>query len=237
MKESSSTAEQAVNDLALRHGFSPEAVMHMAEAVARGHGRMAQFDHPEFGGSGQWMSGGMTMVSNLFDDALKARVAALCADLAPMAGNMFVQASPAGSAEWWPPELGTPTSRGAQNDQRYAYFADARRLAVQAGGEVTIYDTLDHRLGGFSQQQSRGGSLTFHSRSGTVDLASLPVVSGGVPSNVTPAETRRDVPGAGAATPTGDPLAAIEKLADLHARGILTDEEFAAKKAELLRRV
>ena len=34
-----------------------------------------------------------------------------------------------------------------------------------------------------------------------------------------------------------DVFATIEKLAQLHAKGILSDEEFAAKKAELLSRL
>ena len=39
----------------------------------------------------------------------------------------------------------------------------------------------------------------------------------------------------GAAAPaTADPLDEIKKLADLHAQGILTDEEFQTKKTELL---
>jgi len=37
-----------------------------------------------------------------------------------------------------------------------------------------------------------------------------------------------------AATPTASALAALRELGDLHAAGVLTDEEFAAKKAELL---
>lgn len=40
---------------------------------------------------------------------------------------------------------------------------------------------------------------------------------------------------AGAAAPAAaDPLDEIKKLADLHAQGILTDEEFQTKKTELL---
>ena len=39
------------------------------------------------------------------------------------------------------------------------------------------------------------------------------------------------------ATGQDDVLAKIEKLAELHGRGILTDEEFSAKKAELLSRL
>jgi uncharacterized membrane protein len=34
-----------------------------------------------------------------------------------------------------------------------------------------------------------------------------------------------------------DPVVLIERLAELYARGILTDEEFARKKAELLSRL
>ena len=41
----------------------------------------------------------------------------------------------------------------------------------------------------------------------------------------------------GRATGSDDVIAAIEKLADLHSRGILTDAEFAAKKADLLERL
>ena len=37
--------------------------------------------------------------------------------------------------------------------------------------------------------------------------------------------------------PLADPATAISALADLHARGAVTDEEFAAKKRELLERI
>ena len=70
MRLLSPAGQQAVNDLAQRHGFSSAAVLCMLEAVIQGNGSMAQFSHPEFGGSGQWMQGGMTMVSDLFNHAL-----------------------------------------------------------------------------------------------------------------------------------------------------------------------
>src|SRR4051794_18272194 len=41
-------------------------------------------------------------------------------------------------------------------------------------------------------------------------------------------------PAAPAAPSEDDQLAQLEKLGDLHAKGILTDEEFAAKKAQIL---
>jgi hypothetical protein len=37
-----------------------------------------------------------------------------------------------------------------------------------------------------------------------------------------------------AAPAGGDDVAQLQQLADLHAQGILTDEEFAAKKAQIL---
>lgn len=37
-----------------------------------------------------------------------------------------------------------------------------------------------------------------------------------------------------AATPAEDPMAQLQKLGQLHEQGILTDEEFAAKKQQLL---
>src|SRR6202041_633635 len=50
----------------------------------RGSVNMAQFSHPEFGGSGQWMAGGATMISDMFNNALKARVDALCNELSAL---------------------------------------------------------------------------------------------------------------------------------------------------------
>jgi hypothetical protein len=41
-------------------------------------------------------------------------------------------------------------------------------------------------------------------------------------------------PPAPAPVPAADPYEELKKLGDLHAQGILTDEEFAAQKAKLL---
>ncbi len=260
MRPLSSTGLQAVHDLALRHGFSDEAVTHMLEAVLQGQGSMAQFNHPEFAGYGQWMRGGMTMVSDMFNNALKGRVDALCSDVSNLlAGSsglfqpeaLFVVPAPGTSSDWWGETLKWPDSTGAQNDVRYAYFAQARRLALQSGGRVTIYDTLDHQIGGVSQQQSGSGSVAFTSQYGVVDLAGLPVVSvDGVAPQAAPAYTQAaaQVCAAPSVAPAfspfaevpsvhGDVFAAIERLADLHQRGVLTAEEFSAKKAELLARI
>lgn len=217
MPNLSPAGTQLVQELAQRHGLSTNAVTHMLIAVHNGNGSMAQFSHPEFGGSGQWMRGGMTMVSDLFNHQLKSRVDNLCSDIANELGNhqrtpfsgsfqsqsqngMHSQSQAAGAMgssnslfvpdpayNWWPSELGTPSALGSQNNVRYAYFAQSHRLAVTTGGEVWVYDTLDHQIGGFSQQQGIGGSITFTSQFGTVNLSTLPVVSrDGVKQQPTP---------------------------------------------------
>jgi len=291
MPELTQQGQKIVGDLASRHGFSTDAVQHMLVAVMNGNGQMAQFNHPEFAGSGQWMSGGMTMIGDMFNNFLKGNIQSLCADIAstlqqqgtPFQSGSFQSQSQNGvdsqsqmsggvrgssslfvpdlSQNWWPADLGNPNATGNQNQTQYAYFGDSCRLAVKTGSSVWVYDTLQHRIGGFSQQQGAKGSITFSSQFGTVDLSSLPVVmrdgqmvipnsmehqnASAVPEPVIPAapmldqsELRLSVVANAEVNPANfDVFAAIEKLGDLKAKGILTDEEFSEKKKELLARL
>ncbi|SDW18118.1 SHOCT domain-containing protein [Thiocapsa roseopersicina] len=266
--------QQIVDDIARRHGFSQDAVTHMLVAVLNGNGGMAQFSHPEFGGSGQWMQGGMLMLGDMFNSSLKGRVDALCYELSNLLANQpgllqsgsFQSQSQGGGSfqnqtsggfrgesdlfvpdpadHWWPQELGVPNATGTQNNVKYAYFAEARRLAVNTGGDVWVYDTLDHQIGGFSQQQGMGGSISFGSQYGTIDLGRLPVVSRNgqsveapPPPAYAPDRSMLNQPAPNPHANEGDIFAAIERLGDLRAKGILTDDEFNAKKAELLARL
>jgi hypothetical protein len=161
----------SIDDIAARHGVSPVAARALAEALRRGGGRMAQFDHPDLGGMGQWSAGGMIMIGDMFNNGLKARVAALCAELASVPGP--VPATAVNPRPWWPEEFGHPSASGAQNEMRYACFPDRRRLAVMRDGRVRVYDTGDHRIGGFAQQQGTAQTLRFQSQNGTVALEDL----------------------------------------------------------------
>src|SRR3982074_3013866 len=69
---------QKINDLAQHYGVSADAVMTLLQALLNSKGTMAQFDHRELGGAGQWMPGGMTMVGDMFNHGLKAKVDGLC---------------------------------------------------------------------------------------------------------------------------------------------------------------
>jgi hypothetical protein len=164
-----------IADIAQRHGFSAEAARVVAEALRHGGGSMAQFSHPELGGMGQWSAGGMIMIGDMFNNGLKARVDALCRDLAAAPGPVPAASGQQDrqSGNWWPDGLGTASATGAQNDMRYACFPDQRRLAVMRDGTVRVYDTGTHRISGFSQQQSGTQSLTFTSQDGLVRLEDL----------------------------------------------------------------
>ncbi len=268
---------QAIDELARRYAVGSDAVMALLQALVNGNGTMAQFNHPELGGGGQWMLGGMTMVGDMFNHGLKAKVDGLCSELSQLlaqqpfvppprfqsqtqgggrqqdfsagagSASLFVPDAPGrGSGQWWPAELGSPNGSGAQNQVRYAYFNAAHRLAVEVNGHVTVYDSLDHQIGGVSQQQGGGGSLTFTSQYGTVNVASLPVVAvdgvlgaapGAQPAPEPPPTPAAPPAAAAAIRPETDIFATIERLADLQQKGILSAEEFAAKKAELLARL
>jgi hypothetical protein len=261
MQQLTQAGEQAIADMARRYGLSIDAVRTMLFAVSAGGGSMAQFYCPELGGSGQWMRGGMTMVGDMFNYGLQATVSNLCGELSNLLANTRVFEAPAASqndwggmaqgTNWWPAELGMPSSSGGQNDSRYAYFPGSRRLAIQQNGQVTLYDTLDHQIGGVQQQQGGNyGSLSFSSQFGTFTVESLPQVSPA--SNVqaqAPAPQPMQQPAiqqtfqaGGSLAPApmathSDLLNAIEKLGSLHQMGVLSDDEFRTKKAELLARL
>ncbi len=134
----------------------------MLFAVLNGNGSMAQFNHPEFGGSGQWMKGGMLMLGDMFNYSLKGSIDALCSERSQI-------------------------------------------LAEQPG-------LL--RSGSFQSQSQGGGAQQSQ-------VAGAPIA----PDSTAPPAQEADV------------FSAIERLADSRAKGILTDEEFAQKKSELLERL
>ena len=189
----------------------------------------------------------------------------LCSELSSLLANQQVFQPPpaqnqgggfmASGNAWWPADLGSPSSSGGQNDARYAYFPQARRLAISRNGQVAVYDTLDHQIGGVQQQQGGyAGSLSFSSQFGTFTVDSLLLVNPAPapapqPYQPAPAVFQAAEPqqyssqpaapprSAGSSQSHDDILNAVERMASLHQKGILSDEEFRAKKAELLARL
>lgn len=221
------------------------------------------------------MRGGMTMVGDMFNHGLQATVAGLCSELSsllssqqvflPLPQNLSGGFGGFGNS-WWPAELGNPSSSGGQNDSRYAYFPSSQRLAIDRGGRITIYNTLDHQIGGVQQQQGgSNGSLSFSSQFGTFTVDSLPLAdqpnnsnnygnNSNANNNFVPEpapyqsqpEPQWQPPAQNFSQPQQSPsnpqshneiLATLERLSDLHQKGIVSEDEFRSKKADLLNRL
>lgn len=243
MQQFTPAGQNIINDVAARYNLSQDAVIHMLIAVNNGGGTMAQFNCPELGGGGQWMRGGMTMVGDMFNNGLKATVDNLCNELSnALAYTQVFPPIPVGtpgSNQWWPGDLGSPFSSGTQNNIRYAIFPG--RLAVETMGQVTVYDTLDHQIGGVSQQQGGTTSLSFSSQYGMVGVESLPIISGpGIaPKPNTNFAEPAPAPAPQPAAPqlTNEVVQLLEQLGRLKDAGVLSQQEFDSKKSELMARI
>ena len=179
--------DELVDRMAKKHAVSSAAVHVVLAALRSGGGRMAQFSHADFGGMSQW-SPGMSMVGDMFNTQLKAKLDALCSDIAAhldaspaadatrSAADDVSYRSMSGSAGWWPAGLGRPGAVGAQNDLRYAVFAETRRLVIDDRGAITVYDTGSHRIFGVAQAQSSDQTLSFTSQDGLVKVTDLRTV-------------------------------------------------------------
>jgi len=137
---------RVAEDLGQRHGFSSGAVVQLLQAMLRSGGGMVQFNHPELGGSGQWMAGGMVMIGDMFNNGLKARVDGLCRDASavlasqPLAGAAQVGSMQQQSGGSWqqqssaPPTAAGWPAAGAASEQRGPsaaaplFVADPREL-------------------------------------------------------------------------------------------------------------
>lgn len=245
--------QQLAQDLSQRYGVSQQAIQSMMQAVVQGGGTMAQFNIPELGGGGQWMQGGMIMVGDMFNQGLKNTVGNLCQEISQQMRNInFFEPLPQnqqqGGGNWWPSELGNPAASGSQNNMRYAYFPQTKRLALYYNGNVSVYDTLNHQISGVSQQQGNSQSVQFTSQYGIVDSLALPLLSGTgtmtsnhdmgfQPQQNDPAPQKMSQDNSGGNISSQEVFTAIEQLASLHEKGILNQQEFEHKKAELLGRL
>jgi hypothetical protein len=178
-----------VQDVSRRNRLSEEAVTILLRALESSGYTMAQFNHSELGGMGQW-SAGMIMIGDLSNSDLKGRVERACSELAEgMRGasnstgssglpSIIASTIPSGNVEsnnrnWWPETFGTVSSSGSQNGCDYVYSRATNRLAIRRGSELTIYDTGKHEIYGVAQQQGSSSSLEFQSQLGTITAGEL----------------------------------------------------------------
>lgn len=245
---------QNMVNVANRYGVSTDTIQTLAQALLYTNGSMAQFNIPELGGGGQWMQGGMTMVGDMFNNQLKGTVDGICYELSNLITQGAIQYAPlpknqngyqSNNGNWWG-DLGSPNSTGSQNGTSYAIFSNINRLAILENGKVTVFDTLDNQIGGVGQQQGGNYSVTFSSQYGTVNLNSLPIISGSENASTPINEVVEPKPQFIPNTPVtnfdtidseDDIFNKIEKLAGLRDKNIISEQEFENKKTDLLSRL
>jgi hypothetical protein len=164
--------------IAERYQVDENHVRELYQQLARSNGTQVQFSCPELQGPIQWMPG-MVQVSNPTDHQLRSRVDGLCCELVAVlrgsdtAAPAALGSTPAAGESWWPASFGHPTTAGAQNGIRYAYFPDKQRLLVQQGARIDAYDTAGVQISGAAQQQGHTSTLTFASDRGTISTKEL----------------------------------------------------------------
>jgi len=73
---------------------------------------------------------------------------------------------------WWPEDLGDPSSSGAQDGIRYAFFPHSKLLFIERGGKQQRFRTGEQVITGVSQVSGKG-ALAFTSERGPINLGDL----------------------------------------------------------------
>ena len=81
--------------------------------------------------------------------------------------------SPLSERGWWPEEFGKPSSAGSQNDLRYAFFPQQRRLVIERQRELCIYDSGGYDINGISQSSGQEHAVRFTTNGRDVALDAL----------------------------------------------------------------
>ena len=287
MRNLTPAGQQLIEEAAQRHGFSTDAVMSMLESVIRGNGSMAQSRTPNLVAPANGCFGGMTMVSDMFNNYLKGRVDGLCSELSRLiasqpdmirSGSFQSQSQGIQRQDGGGLQHQQSAGYGGSNQQQTAAGPVGHREPVCSGRPRHLWRLVARRSLGSptvpvlrttSAMPSSHGPAPGHRSEWQGDgirHARSPdqrVLAAAIPRRIPhlcePARPgcRRHPPGclgrwgsaAGVAARAGgarqhsspsreaDVFATIEKLAQLHAKGILSEEEFSAKKAELLSRL
>jgi hypothetical protein len=152
-------------------GFSLGAITLLWTGLLATQGRQVQFNHPELGGLGQWQPG-QTMIGDMFNGPLRARVEQACVALA----QQVRLRPPAPLVDNFMALYGEARFSGTQNGLRYAYFPQYQRLVVQQGEHLCKFNTAGYELFGVGQAGQNAGSptLRFSTNRGNLNYDELP---------------------------------------------------------------
>ncbi|MBC7807865.1 MAG: SHOCT domain-containing protein [Akkermansiaceae bacterium] len=162
-------------EIAEKYGISRDLVEELLTKLRHTAGKQVQFSDEALGGMGQW-SAGMVMVGRMGDSALKAKVDALCTELAELARSEAPDKTTEGTPER-PAQpsksVHSPSAAGSQNGIRYAYFAADDRLVIERDGVEKTYDATGYPITGVAQDQATGASATLRFTTKNGDVVNL----------------------------------------------------------------
>lgn len=168
--------EEVIREIAAEHGVTVGTVASLLHGLQATGGNQVQFNIGELGGMGQWQPG-MTMVGDMFNHSLKAKVEGLCSAIAALSHNLPREVADESHAV---PGSSSATFKGSQNDTHYTYFADENRLVIYDDGKNTSYDTTGYPLTGVQQAQDNSGKrLSFTYPGGAVQAKDLKEIKEG----------------------------------------------------------
>lgn len=124
MSQLNSQWQQKLTELTQKYQLSEHAVMVLLQALIKGNGRMAQFNHPELGGVGQWLPGGMTMISDMSNSSLKMVIDNLCVELANLIKDDYFN-----PIKWGEPS--SPQGSGQQQQQSQVNIDNSEAVKAQ----------------------------------------------------------------------------------------------------------
>ncbi|MBC8137150.1 MAG: hypothetical protein H8F28_14820 [Fibrella sp.] len=171
-----------ITKIAEKYGITRDLAEELLNKLRRTGGKQVQFSDESLGGMGQW-SAGMVMIGRMGDDALRAKVNELCAELSKLAHSEVAGKTMDTSqklSDHSTSAAPAATAAGSQNGIRYAYFAADNRLVIEQDGMEKTYDATGYPISGVAQDQATGApsTLRFTTTSGdTVNLDTLKQVS------------------------------------------------------------
>ena len=177
INQKSDTAMSKIHDIAAKYQITEATVRTLLEGLQTTSGFQVQFNIAELGGMGQWQSG-MVMIGDMFNEGLKAKVSALCAELASFLREPHptepeeTATEPTTSAA--PIKTLRATFSGSQNGTKYAYYAPQNVLQIEEEDKIARYSTEGLTLWGVQQaQDGTGKKLKFTHAGGTITVDDL----------------------------------------------------------------
>jgi hypothetical protein len=78
---------------------------------------------------------------------------------------------------WWPPNLRRPSKSGAHGTLKFAFFADKRRLLVESGELLLLFDCGEHQIREVEERFGQESGIVFTSQNGLHPIGDLRLIN------------------------------------------------------------